>query len=559
MTSEKRQWLGNLKLGISWGVLAAALGVLTCTEAGYFLGDGSTIKHAVALAWIVISAGFLATVALRSMGILLEGEFWRDRDRVWYCIALALPFGLVYFDVAGITWTPINDEGAQQVTQGLDLLRHDADFGVYKTAYFVGYIARQYLLTSLPSYFFGPSLVALRIGNSFIYLVGYVAFLSALAHFFRARGARNPLILASFAGVLVSLGEYPIIIARTFEQTTMPMGAMLLFLAGVLHFLNEPTPFRIFWVAWAFGFFAEGYTPGLGGWCLALVILLYLSLHPDFKHRILLLPTAYGICCMVVACMVLGGGRLHDRLQMGASGLVPSDWAWRYFMGYHTFMGGGTSVIPYPLALASITVLYFSFRFRDLKFPLMCLWCIGIAMTGITFVGSNFNLPQFDIHRSIMVLPALAAGVVLFYHAFSSRLEPAHGAHRAMTFLAGLSMAYMIWTSLAVPLANRTYVYQRDMTDYDEALYKIDCVNYDSGPGTVKKVYLVAPLRIDDLETGLGYFAPGAVVVRSAPPPGEKEAGAYTLSYLAPNTSDPIKNPIIPSKSPRPYLVLKPE
>jgi hypothetical protein len=544
---------------LGWGFLALVLGTLTATEACYFLGDDSSIKRLAALAWIVISAGFLIVVALRSLGLLLQGEFWRDKDRGWYGLALVLPFCLVYFGVTGITWTPINDEGAQEIAQGVALLKHDPDFGVYRTAYFVGYIARQYLLAGLPTYFFGPSLLALRIGTSCIYLTGYISFLAALAHFFRVKGESNPLKLASFAGMMVSLGEYPIIQARVFEQTTMPLGAMLLFLAGVLYFLSEPTPFRIFWVAWTFGFFVEGYTPALGGWGLALVVLLYLALHPRQKHRLLIIPLVYGICCVAVALLVLGAGKLHDRLQVGsADGLMPSDWAWRYFVGYHTFLSGGSSVIPYPLALACLATLYFSFRFRDFKFPLVCLWALGMALTSITFVGSNFNLPQFDIHRSMMAIPVLAAGVVLFYHAFSDRLSVTSGGHRVLMTIAGFCMAYMVWTSIAVPLTNRTYVYPRDVTDYDEALYKIDCTNYQK-PGSIKKIYLVPPLRIDDLETGLGYFAPEAVVVRAEPPPGEKGAGAYLLSYLPPNTTTPTKDPIIPSKRPRPYLELKGE
>ncbi len=236
-----------------------------------------------------------------AFGFFLKSAFWRDKDKFWYLAAFFLPMGLIYFDVAGVTWTPVNCEGTQQMAQGVALLHQDSDFGVYRIAYFVGYVARQYLLACLPSYIFGSSLVALRVGTSFIYVASYLAFLAAVANYFRAQKASNPLLLASFAGMMISLGEFPLVQARVFEQTMMPIGAMLLFLAGIFNFLAGPTPFRTFWVTWSFGFFAEGYTPALGGWFMALFVLLYLALHPKYRYRILWVPVAYGAWCFFIA------------------------------------------------------------------------------------------------------------------------------------------------------------------------------------------------------------------------------------------------------------------
>ena len=148
-------------------------------------------------------------VAVHAFGLFFKKSFWQDKDKLWYLAAFFLPIGLVYFDVAGVTWTPVNCEGTQQMAQGVALLHQDSDFGIYRLAYFVGFVARQYVLACLPSYFFGPSLLALRFGTSFIYLGSYLAFLAALANYFRVRKTPNPLLLASFAGMMVALGEYP--------------------------------------------------------------------------------------------------------------------------------------------------------------------------------------------------------------------------------------------------------------------------------------------------------------------------------------------------------------
>ena len=97
------------------------------------------------------------------------------------------------------------------------------------------------------------------------------------------------------------------------------------------------------------------------------------------------------------------------------------------------------------------------------------------------------------------------------------------------------------------------------MSDYDEALYKIDCVNFDPKMEKVKKLYILPPLAIDNLETGLCYFAPSAVLIRGNPPPGEKEPGTYLLSYLSDKEEARTYNGIVPSLHPRPYLQLKKE
>ena len=551
-----RTWVSFL----GWILFAVILLALTGTEACYFLGENSPVRRIAALIWIVVSTGFLLSVIFYSFRTFLQKSFWRDKDRFWYLTAFFLPIVLVYFGVESVTWTPINNEGTQQVVQGMTLLKQDPDFGVYRITYFVGYVARQYLLACLPTFFFGPSLLALRVGTSFIYMGSYLAFLSALANYFRVRGAANPLVLASFAGMMIALGEYPLLNARVFEQTTMPIGATLLFLAGVFNFLSGPTPYRTFWVAWSFGFFVEGYTPGLGAWWMAFFVLLYLALHPKYKYRILFAPIIYGACCMVVACLLLhSSNALLPRFYLGSPHFTSSDWVWRYFLGFRSLLSLESSVLPCPLGLAAMTVLYFSFKFRDYRFPILCVWCIGVSFVSLTCLGSNFNLPQFDIHRAMIILPPLAAGVVVFYHVYSPQFSPSPWVHRTVVACACVAMIYIVCASAAVPLAVRNFVYYHEVSDCDEALYDVDCLNFDPKMEKVKKIYIVPPLRIDDLGIGLEYFSPSAVVIHGNPPPGEKDPGAYVLSYRSDNMTDRVSDIMMPSRHPRPYLQLKPE
>ena len=62
-----------------------------------------------------------------------------------------------------------------------------------------------------------------------------------------------------------------------------------------------------------------------------------------------------------------------------------------------------------------------------------------------------------------------------------------------------------------------------------------------------------------DIEPGLRYFAPLAVVARAAPPPGEKKPGNWVFSYVKTNPDDRFQDEVIPSRHPRPFLRMAPE
>ena len=114
----------------------------------------------------------------------LERRFWSLPHKGWYLAAFLLPPALILMNVGGTYFTPVDGEGLAQLAGGMKLLRYDPSFGVFRVSYY-SYMARQYLLNSLPSHFFGPSLLAARLGNSVLYLGSYLFFLSALASFLR--------------------------------------------------------------------------------------------------------------------------------------------------------------------------------------------------------------------------------------------------------------------------------------------------------------------------------------------------------------------------------------
>jgi len=91
------------------------------------------------------------------------------------------------------------------------------------------------------------------------------------------------------------------------------------------------------------------------------------------------------------------------------------------------------------------------------------------------------------------------------------------------------------------------------MSDYDEVISHVDALARSSTAVQPRRIYLVPPLDVI-LEPGLKYFAPEAEVVRSGPPPGEKLAVTYIVSYLSSDPTDRVVDQRMPNLHARPFV-----
>jgi hypothetical protein len=433
---------------------------------------------------------------------------------------------------------------------GLDLLRHDHNLGIFTTAYNARYVARQFVLDSLPTFLFGPSFAALRIGNSLGYVISYLVFLSAIASYLTSRGL-NGLFWGSWVGMMVSLGHYPLREVRMFEQSVMPLAATMMFLAAILYFLARQTPARAVWVAWSMNYLTCGYTPAYGTWALAACILAYLAIHPLHRHRLLLPALIYGLMSLVVAGLIVRhGGELWNLIKPGSNGLSLSGWLWRYFEGFTAMFNAGVSVLPAPLGLAAIAVIWLAAKERDWRVFFILFWYCAVVLASLTMLGSWFDKPGYDVHRSMIVLPVISAAIAVFCSEhFNGQMEG-----RLIKSVAAFSMVYMIYTSISIPLLNRWYFFNDVvMSDFDETALRISDVAHDRRLPAIRELCVVPPLSLSPFDLGgaLTYFFPEARFVQDAVPiPGP---GSYTLEY-----NDRLRGPDYrtPSKRQLPYIVL---
>ena len=516
-------------------VFAALFAILVGIEASGLLPESNPLRALAAWAWVSFSILVLVSIVADALLPLTWGAFWTSPDVGWYLAALLVPVGLLLFGITGYTYTQINDEGLQQVVSGLVLIADRRDLGLFGLG-FLGYPARHYLLAALPSYLLGRSLITLRIGFGLLYLGAYISFLAAVRSYLEARKAQGPMLLASVAGTGVALGSYPLLYSRLFEQTSVPLAATLLFLAGLLRFLVRPGPLPGLWFIWALGFMPYTYTPSLAAWALGMALLAYLACRgsPIPKGPIWA-GLSYGALTAAISTVLqvragLFPGRLSiggtsDSIAAGFSGSGAQGWASRLLEGFHATLGIDETLIPAPLALGVIFILMHSLRRKDYRVLGLCLWAGATLVLSLALKGYWQRVPEIDIQRAMVVLPPLSVALVLYVSAHAQEFPDG----RVKRGLLVSGVLFMLLGSAYVPLIRRVprAYYPFAVTDREEAAMLV--VN-TAGQGA-KTVYLLPPLYFP-LEEPLRYFSPGTRVVRGFPPGGEHRPGVYVISYI---------------------------
>jgi hypothetical protein len=200
---------------LAWAVYLSLIGALFAVEAAFYADPAAALRRCTGIFWVLCSVMVLMSALVCAFSGFFGREFWTLPSRAWYIVAFFLPPILILGSAGGIYFTHVDSEGLEQLADGIKLLVHDHSLGVYRLGYF-SYPARQYVLNSLPTYFFGPSLWAARVGNSMFYIGSYLFFLAALARFLRSRGNSDPLLFSGYCGIMIALGQYALLNAREF-------------------------------------------------------------------------------------------------------------------------------------------------------------------------------------------------------------------------------------------------------------------------------------------------------------------------------------------------------
>jgi hypothetical protein len=398
----------------------------------------------------------------------------------------------------------------------------------------------------------------MRMGFGSLYVLGYLTFVQGTWRYLESRGAQRPMLVAGLVGVLVSLASYPLLYARIFEQTIVPISITFLFLAGLLLLLSRPGPLPALWFAWALGFMPHSYTPAYAVWGLAMAVLFCLVWPRGARQR---LPLAVGIAYGAAAfasslAALIHENLLADKLKIGGfDNLVLNDWLFRMSGGLHAAIGLEESLIPAPLVLGIVFILVHSLRRRDFRVLWLCVWAAGSVVMSLALKGYCWRQPEFDIHRAMFVLPVLSLALGLYVSENWTSLSPPSD-DRLLRGMVVSGILVMILNSAYLPFVRRApRAFDPQIKTDDEEATMLVLEKAGPDPTTF---YLVPPLNCD-LDDFLRYFYPDATIVRGVPPEGEHLKGHFVISYLNKDAETRIHDDLVWHRNPRPYLQLSPE
>ncbi len=500
---------------------------LTIIDLGFFLPEG-VLSRLLGALWLAITLLFLASALILSIRSLAwNRELWASREWPWFLVALIVPICAMLVGLFGVDWLLCNDESNLQISLGMDLLQNDNAFGVYQSGYRAGYPARQFILAAIPSYLFGHSLELVRLSFFSYFLWAHVAFLAAAGQLLQARKCLYPWIWASLASLAVTLSPYTLLTVRIYEQSSIPICASMFLVAGFLRVLERPSNFNWFWVAWAIGFLPFCHRPALSAWPMSMLCLFVLLFYARYRSFALVAIMAQGSVALVVGMLVLRKN-WYEFQHLFVTHDLPLPLAeWREFQLMTHYSGPELSIIPAPLAIASIGLIYYSFKVRDFRFPAIFIWALTSIYSAGRLIGSYPHAADFDARNTLPTLPFVAAGLILFimkYHAhIGSALETWQKAAR-------LGIVYLVYTGGFLVLLFRSHVDGIHFpSDVERMVFCID--RYVQSGKPLKKIYILPPLPNFTMEDFLPYYAPGATAVFGPPPPGEKEPG-YCIIHM---------------------------
>ena len=341
--------------------------------------------------------------------------------RIITLIGLATFIFVVTFTLGDLSKLAINGESAQQLAEGLNSFAMP-DWNIAGRA-FIDYPARQYLLVSAPSLFFGRTMFSMILGFSYPFYLGIMLMYL---------GIRKVTNNSGFALTVVSaIWLFPIVTSYYiyFEQTMIPVSFTMHAIGWLLLLVKKPTISMAFGLAWTCAFFSNMYTPGMASLALLLALIGGIGIATKFglKKRGFDVLRIQGIgdkvsvwlCGILVLfpVVIAGIGILFDGQNPNIAdarneGLTEylSDFIISlkaYFLNDGAKFTGMISLVIIIYLLVALTL-----RLGILN-AVIALWVLGVIAISCFLTGYATEHGKVTLFRAIITVPVLVSAIGL--------------------------------------------------------------------------------------------------------------------------------------------------
>lgn len=244
-------------------ITLGALEIMAYWQKGYW----STIAVYI---WIILGiAYFIATLAQISKVFLFD-----IRNKfIWGILALIITSSLVLLHPS--IFTTINFESTEQAAAAIENVKQQ-DLN-YTGQSFLGYPSRQYLITTLPSFFFKKAPLTLNVGYAYPFILGLFIFYAGLRTFLSKN--KNEGFLCALGVLSIFPFLYVLTFVLRFEQSITPLSITLNAAGWFLIINKRPSYINFICMLWIGTLLPNVYTPGLASWTLLILAGLILSVE----------------------------------------------------------------------------------------------------------------------------------------------------------------------------------------------------------------------------------------------------------------------------------------
>ena len=329
---------------------------------------------------------------------------------------LALISFLVFL-IGNLGFSDINPDAAQQAAAGLDSFRY-RDLNYTGTA-FLGYPARQYLITALPALFFGRSIFTLQLGFALPFILGILLLYCAFRTWAQKLSLnKNLAVLPLYAFfVFPFITEY----YTNFEQAIYPVSFTMVAIGFFLLLLCKPNVWNMICFAWVCCLFSNSYTPVLASLGLFLVLVAlsaYLWIRKPSAMPFKIPSPAFAALAFLMAdwnaifyFLVTLLNQRHDRITEIRPEINLFKAAGKGIYDFLTdknavFLGlFGVIVIIYLIAGLTLCLKIHDF--------LISLWVLGVIAASDLLSGYTSYQPAWNMQRAMIIIPVIITAVTL--------------------------------------------------------------------------------------------------------------------------------------------------